>query len=576
MRLVRHGFAALCVGLAASRAPAQTAPGPRDTAAAVAAPQPADPPATLVYANRIIVTFRARMFSRTPEERAASAVQVLDRLATDTPSARVTTQPTGDAVIIHVGERGVFTILPGDVDPLTEATVGGTAAAAAARLELAFAEAVELHTPRRLLRAGGLALGATLLYLGLLWLLRRTHDAGARQLNRSTERQLEKLSGGAAIVRASHVPEYLQRVVTLVSILLVLVVTYAWATFVLRRFPYTRPLGESLRSQFVATVFALGERAVGYLPNLLAVLVILVATRFVVRLSNALFAAIEDERITVGWMHPATAQPTRRIVAALLWLLGIVISYPYLPGSNSAAFQGVSVFIGLMVSLGSSGIMNQMMSGLTIVYSRAVRVGDFVRIGEVEGTVEHLGVLSTKIKTVRREEITIPNALVVGTTTTNYSWNAAQDGVMVPTSLTIGYDTPWRQVEALLVLSAGRTDGIRREPAPIVWRTGLTDFYVEYTLLVCLEQPDQRVVVLDALYANILDAFNEYGVQITSPHYEADPAAPKVVPKELWYAAPAAPEPRPLTSPVAAPFDGAPMPGEAAGAYPRPPLGEQL
>ena len=297
-----------------------------------------------------------------------------------------------------------------------------------------------------------------------------------------------------------------------------------------------------------------------YLPHLLAVIVILVATRFVVRFSNGLFAAIEQGRVVIHWLHPDTAMPTRRIAAALLWLFALVVAYPYLPGSNSDAFKGVSVFVGLMISLGSSGIMNQMMSGLTIVYSRSIRVGDFVKIGEVEGTVQHVGPLSTKIRTQKREEVTIPNAVVVSTTTTNYSWNAAQDGVQVPTTLTIGYDTPWRQVEALLILAAGRTPGIRRDAEPVVRQTGLTDFYVQYTLLVCLEQPNGRIVVLDALYANILDAFNEYGVQITSPHYVSDPSAPKVVPNELWYAAPASPSGAPKQRQTAdvTPFAGAP------------------
>jgi small-conductance mechanosensitive channel len=222
----------------------------------------------------------------------------------------------------------------------------------------------------------------------------------------------------------------------------------------------------------------------------------------------------------------------------LLWLFALIVSYRYLPGSDSDAFKGVSVFVGLMVSLGSTGIMNQVMSGLTITYSRSLRQGDFVKIDDVEGTVMELGVLSTKVKTQRNEEITIPNAVVVANPTTNYSRLAQSEGVFVPTSVTIGYDTPWRQVKALLLLAAERTSGIRREPKPVVRHTALQDFYVQYTLLVCLEQPYLRAAVLDALHANILDAFNEYGVQITSPNYEADPEGRKIVPKDQWYAAP--------------------------------------
>jgi small-conductance mechanosensitive channel len=445
----------------------------------------------------------------------------------------------GDVVSIHVGEPLVFVIHPADVNTLAGETLQQTAATTVTRLQQAFDEAVELRSPRRLLRAGLLACGATLLYAGLLWGLRRSHRAGARQLSRTTERQLDKLSAGADLVRATRLPQLLKGVIDLVSIVLALVLTYSWVTFVSRRFPYTRPWGETLRTAFTTTAVSLGRQVLSSLPDLLTVLVIVVGTRFLVRLSNYLFAAIEQDRVVVRGLYPETAQPTRRIVAALLWLLAIVVAYPYLPGANSDAFKGVSVFVGLMISLGSSGLMNQAMSGLTLTYSRALRLGDFVKIGDVEGTVEHLGVLSLKIKTGRREAITIPNALVVSTSTTNYSRFAEREGVQISTSVTIGYDTPWRQVEALLLLAANRSAGVRKEPPPVVRQTALLDFYVQYTLLVCLEQPHLRVATLDSLHAQILDAFNEYGVQITSPNYEADPGERKVVSREHWFAAPA-------------------------------------
>jgi small-conductance mechanosensitive channel len=199
----------------------------------------------------------------------------------------------------------------------------------------------------------------------------------------------------------------------------------------------------------------------------------------------------------------------------------------------------VSVFLGLMVTLGSSGLVNHIMSGFMITYSRAVRVGDFVRIGDVEGTVMHLGVLSTKVRSLWSEEVTIPNAVVVSQTMTDYSRAGDAEGVYTPTSVTIGYDAPWRQVHALLLQAAERTPGLRAVPRPLVLQASLEDFYVKYTLLVCLEQQQARLLTLDALHANIQDLFNEHGVQIMSPNYVLDPASPKVVPKERWFAAPA-------------------------------------
>ena len=218
------------------------------------------------------------------------------------------------------------------------------------------------------------------------------------------------------------------------------------------------------------------ERSSSAIPDLFTVLLILLITRFVVRLCQVMFQAVEEGRLSIPYAYPETAQSTRRLVTALIWLLGLVLAYPYLPGSNSDAFKGISVFLGVVLSLGSSGIVNQIMSGLTITYSRAVRVGDFVRIGDVEGTITQLGTLSTKVKTPRREEVTIPNAVVMGQVTTNYSRFADTEGVFVPTSLTIGYDTPWRQVQALLLLAAERTPGVRTEPKPVVRQTALAGF----------------------------------------------------------------------------------------------------
>ncbi len=275
------------------------------------------------------------------------------------------------------------------------------------------------------------------------------------------------------------------------------------------------------------------------LPDLFTVLIIVIITRFAVRLTYLVFDAVEQERLTLPAVYPETAQPTRRLVTTLMWLLALIASYPYLPGSDSDAFKGVSVFVGLVISLGSSGIVNQVMSGMTLTYSRALRLGDFVRIGDIEGTVTHLGNLSTKVKTPSREDMTIPNAVVVSTPITNYSRFAAAEGVFVPTTVTIGYAVPWRQVHALLLLAAERTAGIRRTPVPAVRQSNLGDFHVEYVLLVCLEQPHLRNPTLGALRANIQDAFNEFGVQIMSPNYEADPEAPKIVPRDQWFAAPA-------------------------------------
>jgi small-conductance mechanosensitive channel len=220
-----------------------------------------------------------------------------------------------------------------------------------------------------------------------------------------------------------------------------------------------------------------------------------------------------------------------------------VVAYPYIPGSDTAAFKGLSVLIGLMITLGSTGLINQIISGLFVVYSKSVKTGDYVRIGDVEGEVLNVGSLATKLRTPRQEEITLPHSVLVGTATTNYSRLAGKDGMVVTASVTIGYDVSWRQVHALLLLGASRTPGIRQEPPPRVLQRELSDFYVQYHLLAHLEEGESRAVVLSELHAQIQDAFNEHGTQIMSPHFEAQPKKPVLVPKSAWYAPPASQPP---------------------------------
>jgi small-conductance mechanosensitive channel len=186
-------------------------------------------------------------------------------------------------------------------------------------------------------------------------------------------------------------------------------------------------------------------------------------------------------------------------------------------------------------------VVNQAVSGLMLMYSRSFRQGEFVQVGETEGTVLEVGFLTTRIETLRHEHVTIPNAVIVGNVTRNFSRLKERGGIRIPTSVTIGYDTPWRQVRAMLQLAADRTANVVRDPPPRILQTALLDHAVEYTMLVCIADPKQRPLVLDELHANILDAFNEYGVQIMSPVYEDDPENPKIVPREEWFKAPAPP-----------------------------------
>lgn len=324
---------------------------------------------------------------------------------------------------------------------------------------------------------------------------------------------------------------------------LTLAAIYLWLTFSLSHFPYTQPWGKRL-GVYVFQIFQqFGRAAVLALPGIVTVLIICGIARWIVRLGTAFFDQISTGRMRIPWMDPDIAQATKRIFSAFVWIFAVVVAYPYIPGSSTDAFKGISVFFGLVISLGSTGIINQVMSGLFVVYSKALRTGEWVRVNETEGEVLEVGLLATKVRTIEGQEVTIPNSVLVGTSTTNYTRLGHPDGMIASTTVTIGYDAPWRQVHALLLLAAERTANIRKQPEPYVLQRALSDFYVEYTLIVRLRNEKLRIETLSELHSSIQDAFNEFGVQILSPHFMEQPEHDVVIPPSKWYQPPAAPGP---------------------------------
>jgi small-conductance mechanosensitive channel len=531
---------------------------PERTQPSAAAATPASPPADtpsqerlvqrvpdeqfveLRFSNRYILTFRANIVPRDPRERADGAMRGLARMVEDNVTGPVSSRRLFGASVITVAGKDMFAIVQPDADDASNEDLTQVTADVVSRLSVALREAAEARTPERLLRAGLRSLMATLLLAAVLVALARLRRLVARRVSSVAQAGLARtgLPTEDGESRSSWVLVVVQRAARFLAIAIGAVVVYTWLTYVLQQFPVSRPWGEALGGFLLATVKRLGWGALTAMPGLFTAAIIFLCTRFVIRLAVLVFDAVEQGRLHVAGIDGPRALPTRRIVTTLLWLFAIVIAYPYLPGSNTEAFKGVSVFIGLVVSIGSSGIVNQLMSGFMLTYSDAIAPGEYVRLGDIEGTVTRLGVLSTKVRTRRNEEVTIPNAVVISGTATNYTRNAAE-GVFAPVVVTIGYDAPWRQVEALLLLAASRSEGLRQVPAPRVLQTALSDFYVEYTLLVCLEQPAERIPIMSGVHARIQDAFNEHGVQIMSPHYEADPNDAKLVPPAKWYEAPA-------------------------------------
>lgn len=332
----------------------------------------------------------------------------------------------------------------------------------------------------------------------------------------------------------------------LLMILVSLVAVYLWLGWAFSLFPWTRVWGESLGDWTYRVLQKITLSIASALPGLLIVLIIFLITSFIIKLLKVLLNQVAAGKVQLPGLHPETVGATRKLISVMVWLFALSAAYPFLPGANSLAFKGISVFFGLMLTLGSAGVMNHAMSGLVLIYSRALHKGDIIRIADNEGQVSEIGLLATKIITRENYVVTVPNAVVVSGKITNLSAQNPGGGVNLTTGVTIGYDTPWRQVHAMLELAARRTDGIvDHAEAPLVRQLSLMDWYISYELQVRLVPGASLAVARNALHSNIQDVFNEFGVQIMSPNFVLQPDDAVMVAKENWYAAPATPPGRP-------------------------------
>jgi small-conductance mechanosensitive channel len=491
----------------------------------------------LVFWNRQITVFRSYYDQFSPAERATRAAERLAALPEESEwqvVANETTSGQYSGAIISANGHFAFAILTTDLD--SEAKESLTSATDHATMELRLALEARSQQGRVsvLLRGIGLSIGATLLLLLGLWFVIRGGNRILSGLEKSTKVTSERWKLGGFDLRP-----LLQAVNGGLAKLIIwgaaVTLIYIWLTFILLRFPYTEPWGQHLGTFLISLISMLGTGLLSSIPGVFTVALIFLLARLVTRVVNGLFTEVEQGNIKCPGLHRDTARASRHLVMILIWMFALTVAYPYIPGSSTDAFKGVSVFVGLMISLGSAGFVNQVMSGLVVVYSRALRPGEVVRIGDDLGTVTDVGMLSTKIVTHRREEITIPSGVLVGTRTVNYSRRAAGAGTVLGTTVTIGYDAPWRLVHEMLLRAADQTPGVRKDPSPRVHQKALSDFYVEYELEFNVDDPARRVPILSEVHMHIQDAFNDEGVQIMSPHYESQPNERVVVPRTQWF-----------------------------------------
>jgi small-conductance mechanosensitive channel len=483
-----------------------------------------------------IFVVRASRRGLGPEARAVAIRARLDHAVGDAQvrADSVHMRRTSEGVEVRLGPYFLFMVTPADLAGMDVAEVARTMADLPARITTGVLHERAGRSPRGVLIAALIALGVTI----VAWLLATLVVVAGRRWRAFLARAVPKHLSGIRIGTFDVLSEAQLTTVVVntlgrVGLIIGLFLLYGYLTVLFSLFPWSQAWSWQLFS-FARRELALGAIGLGKaVPSLLVLAAIAVLFHWLTKLSDRFFDAISSGSLRLDWIHSDVALPTKRLVKILLWVIAIAIAYPYIPGSQSKAVQGISILLGVMVSIGSSGIVGNMIAGLVLVYSRSFNVGERVRLGEHVGDVVTLGMFAIKIRTPRNEEITLPNGHVASQPIVNFTRLAQENGLVLHTQVTIGYDADWRIVHDLLIQAAARVEGVERTPTPWVFQRSLNDFHITYEICCMTHDSHRQFLLYSRLHEEIQDAFAAAGVEILSPAYNALRDANAVVlPKE--------------------------------------------
>lgn len=479
-----------------------------------------DSGAAVTFGTDTLFRLYGRLGPFGPGERAAAATDRLQQVApTLARGDSVTIVDRGSYTDLMVRGVVVATVLDDDAARLGT-TRAALARADAARLRAAVVDAARRTSTSALLTDAAYAVIATLVLLALLWLLAMGFSRLYRRIETLRRVRFSALRiQNFELLSAGRLTAILDAVARVVRVLLTLLLFYIYVPLVLGFFPWTAPLSHRIIGYAIRPFAVAWLELVAYLPNVFYLAAGVLMVRWLLAFLHTLFGAIGTRAITVRGFYPEWAEPTYKIVRVLVFAFAITVLYPYLPGAHSDAFKGVSIFIGVLFSLGSSSAIGNMVAGVVLTYTRAFQIGDRVQIGGTVGDVMEKTLLITRVRTIKNVAVTIPNGTVLGAQVINFSMLAPEHGLILHTTVTIGYDAPWRRVHELLIEAARRTEHILPEPAPFVLQTSLDDFYVSYEINATTDRPDLMAVTYARLHENIRETFDAGGVEIMSPHY---------------------------------------------------------
>jgi small-conductance mechanosensitive channel len=482
----------------------------------------------VILGDETLFYIQAGIGSFSPEFRSQVISKRLKDLAKETEVNLDTLQIVDNESIsttdIRIGDRSLVTIV--DVDAV---------AAGKSRKELAdlylqsIKESItrfrDSYSIQSISRGIAYTLIATIILVGSLIAIAKLMPRFYRYLRnwRDTRLPAFKLFG-TEILSANRVFDLISEIIKVLRLTLFLVISYLYINLVLSFFPWTKGLSRILFSYVVKATDTLGSGLIAYLPNLFFLAIIYFFTSYTIKVIRFLFEEIEHGNIIFTGFYREWARPTYKLVQFLIFAFAATVAFPYLPGSGTPAFQGISLFLGLLISLGSSSVISNIFAGIILTYTRAFQIGDRVKITDTIGDVVDKTLFVTRICTIKNVVITIPNSSVLSSHVVNYS-AATNDSATFPlilhTTITLGYDVPWRKVHETLKNAALATEHILVAPNPFVLQTSLDDFYVSYELNAYTDSPKTMAVIYSELHQNIQDKCNEADIEILSPHYRA-------------------------------------------------------
>lgn len=465
-----------------------------------------------------------RQASMSAEERAKNITARLEKVFDDDfhSISNITTSPNGSYVDIVCGEIIIMSV--SENDALRKSITTQELADEYIKL---MNEAFERAKKDRSFVTILIRIGLVILVLSGIWfmifLIKRGHLYVVTRISENKDKWLKNLSyKDYTFLTAEQELSVVFWLLKIIKWAVIIILIYLLLPLIFSIFPFSRGWAATLFGfvwgPFKGMMFSVWN----YLPELFTIIVIYFIFKYLIRFVKYVFTEIESGKLNISGFHADWALPTFSIIKFLMYAFMFVLIFPNLPGSDSDIFKGVSVFIGLLVSLGSSSAISNMVAGLVITYMRPFKIGDRIKIADVSGDVVEKTLLVTRLRTIKNEEITIPNSAVLSGNTTNYSALAKSDGLILHTTVTIGYDVPWREMHEALLDAAARTANLMKEKKPFVLQTALDDFYVAYQLNVYTQESNVLAPIYSDLHQHIQDVCAERKIEIMSPHYRAE------------------------------------------------------